>query len=405
MIISCSGGLCQTRTNRRRADGCGGRGLTGKPHAPAVLMPRGASAAGEAFELLSSMYLAERVGLRHVAAPFYTRLSRGKWVQFDGLFARADGSRLVLEAKFYRGPIGLATPGIAARINFTKELAADGIALASRRGFRRDIMRLRLPVEKVLLSWPGMQKGLAKGGAGGLLTAALDVVSPVAGGLRAASGAVLKADETDGSCVSDDGFVFAPPNVERWARRLPASPRDIDVCAPPAPKTFTGDLSIEGAWAIEDSLRGFAPASPELLVMLLRTLAAGPLRFDDIRRRTWRSGYRGRKGGLRNALKDLCVVGAAERFKTARGNFYGLVPGGPAGAAGRLERALEGWPAWIYFRRRAAGADKYRIAAALSSAFSGFHPYARSLYNPAKVAGLLALRRYFAPSDSTTRPS
>jgi len=404
MIISCSGGLCQSRTNRRTAGGCGGRGLTG-PHAPAVLMPRGASAAGEAFELLSSMYLAEKVGLRHAASPFYTRLSRGKWVQFDGLFTRADGSRLVLEAKFCRGPIGLTTPGIAARINFTKELAADGIVLASRRGFGRDIMRLRLPVEKVLLSWPGMRKGLAEARAGGLLTAALDVVNPVAGGLRAASGAVLKAGGTDEGSVSADGFVFAPPDVERWVRRLPASPRDIDVCAPPAPRTFSGGLSIETAWAIEDSLRGFAPASPELLVMLLGTLAAGPLRFDDIRRRTWRCGYRGGKGGLRNALKDLCVVGAAERFKTARGNFYGLVPGGPADAAGRLERALERWPAWIYFRRRAAGADKYRIAADLSSAFCGFYPYARSLYNPAKVAGLLALRRYFAPSDSTTRPS
>lgn len=367
-------------------------------------MPRGASAAGEAFELLSSRYLGELDGLKHTAAPFYTRLPRGKWVQFDGLFSRDDGSCLVLEAKFYNAPIGLGTPGIAPRISFAKELSATGIVLASRCGFSRDVMRLRLPIQKILLSWPGMQKGLSKK-APGLLSACLDELTPCNGGLMAASGAHLDGAGMGDLAVSADGLTFATPLLERWARRLAASPADIDLSAPRRVVRCEGTLSVEEAWAIEDSLRGFAPASPKLLADLIEVLEGGALEVDRVRRRMWRRGYRGRRGGIQDALRDLCVIGAAERFRSARGVFYGPRPG-KGGGEGKLLRALERWPAYAYFRKKASGAlEKYETAAKLSAAFARFYPYARSLYNPAKVSGLIALCRHFHGADSTVRPS
>ncbi len=370
-------------------------------------MPQGASASGQAFELLSSAYLSVHAGLSHEAAPFYTRVPRGKWVQFDGLFLRGDGARLILEAKFYHGAITQKTPGIGVRISFAKELGADGIVLTARRGFGRDLMQLKLPIEKILLTWRGMRRHLRSGGAGGFLTATLDEIALVRGGLRAASGAVLKADLSSCGVASDDGFLFVPVMMERWARRLSAAPDDIDPAALPAPVRLTGALSIEEAWAVEDSLVGFAPAAAELLVLILDELKEGPLALDDLRRRMWRRGHRGRKSALRDGLRSLSAIKTVERFRAARGVFYGIVPAAAANDVHKmLEKALQLWPAYRHFQKKAGGvADKYELARILSADFAPFFPYARSLYNPAKVAGLLTLRRYFAPSEKSTKPS
>ncbi|MHC4714674.1 MAG: hypothetical protein ACYTAN_15640, partial [Planctomycetota bacterium] len=196
-----------------------------------VVMPAGAAAGGEAFELLASRYLCRHAGLEFVASPFYKRLRGRKWVQFDGLLGRGDGARLTMEAKFHEKPVSLATPGITARIAFTKEIAAAGIILVSRSGFRRDVTRLRLPIEKVLLSWPGIRKRLLPPG-DCLLTAALDAVRLERGGFKAASGAMFAVDAVERPLRQRDGFAFLPPGIERWVRRLPASPRDLPPDSP-----------------------------------------------------------------------------------------------------------------------------------------------------------------------------
>jgi hypothetical protein len=367
-------------------------------------MPRGASAAGEAFELLASQYLSRVAALRHVAAPFYTRLDRGRWVQFDGLFARADGGRLILEAKFYDHAISLATPGVAARITFAKEAGAKAIVLCSREGFARDILRVKLPLEKVLLSWQAMHKGISRSGEP-LLTAGLDPVTPAANGFTAASGARLitgerPADETR-------GFAFLPTEVERWIRRLPASPRDINPMRPPRRFRRDGALDVLTAWTIEDSLRGFAPAAPKLLEMATDALREGPLDLISAWKALWRMGFRGRKGGLKNAFDDLCVIGLAEKFRTEKGLFYGpRFNTRRRDADGLLANAARRWPAFIYFRPFAAeDRNKHALSARISERFAGLFPYARSLYNPAKVAGLLALEAYVSSGTSSTRPS
>ncbi len=371
-------------------------------------MPAGASAAGAAFEVLSSRYLSLRVGLRHVAAPFYTRLISGKWVQFDGFFSRKDGATLVLEAKFHDRPVSLATPGIASRIVFAKGLGTSGIILTSRNGFGRDIMRLTLPVEKVLLSWKGMRKGLGAGGRG-VLTAALDEVRRVEQGFQAASGAILALGPGEGLLQESDGFAFVAPGVERWLRRLPASPRDIDLSRPPRSSQLATPLDIESAWAIEDSLSGFAPSKPQLLEWTLHTLGSEPFGVRDAWKKLWRRGYRGREGGLKNALENLRVIGVVERFRSARGIFYAKSPEFAAfkNAQAALVEAARRWPAFVYFLRRTDGLeeDKNALSARFARDFAPMHPYARSLYNPAKVAGLLALRRYVSSLTSISSPS
>jgi len=375
-------------------------------------MPGGASAAGEAFELLSSRYLCDLSGLKHVTAPFYTHLARGKWVQFDGLFSRVGGSQLALEAKFYDAEIGLGTPGIAARITFAKEAGLAGVIFASRRGFSRDIFRARLPVEKVLLSWQGMAKKLSNWSET-FLTAALDPVVPVKGGFQAATGAVLLTGEGTAVDLSGDGFAFIAAEVERWVRRLPASPTDVYLremagrrrrCRRPR----AGVLDIEDAWAIEDSLRGFAPSDPKLLELAILCLKSEPKDTFSAWRVLWRLGYRGQRGGLKNVLENLVIMGVAEKFRTAGGLFYGLREAGACrDPRESLLAALAEWPAYAYFASVANGASETPdvLAARLSAAFARFYPYARSLYNPAKVSGLLALARYASSAASTARPS
>lgn len=370
-------------------------------------MGEGASAGGEAFELLAARYLCGRVGLSFVASPFYKRLRGRKWVQFDGLVSRDGGATLGVEAKFHDKPVSLATPGIAARIAFAKELPVEGIILVSRTGFHRDIMRLRLPIEKILLSWPGMRKRLSAP-KGSLLTCALDVVTPEHGGFRSESGAFLAVADSDRLHRSRDGFVFLPSRVERWVRRLPVSTRDLSASSRARAVAGDGTLDHETAWAIEDSLRGFAPSDPVLLEKALAALRSGPLGLAEAWKALWRRGYRGKKGGLKNALENLCVIGAAEKFVGSRGLFYSVRAGsGKDKNAGRgLRFALLRWPALAYFRRVSAGMarDKNALAAHLSAAFAPLYPYARSLYNPAKVAGLIALENYLG-STSSVRPS
>ena len=371
-------------------------------------MPRGASAAGEAFEILTSRYLSFCVGLSHVKMPFYVRVRPGKWAQFDGLFSRDDGLRLALEAKFHQCPVSLATPGIAARVNFAKEMGLAGIILASRSGFARDICRLRLPIEKVLLSWRGMRKGLRVIG-GELLTAALDRVKIVRGGFEAASGAFLRAQPLSGGAGAGDGFAFTSAESERWLRRLPAS--EGDITPTPARARFRpGEpLDLKNAWAVEDSLRGFAPCSPLAMERSIDALCEGPVGLHDAWRRLWKRGYRGREGGLKNALDNLCVLGVAEKFQTSSGMLHGLVPtpGGKRDPQAVLAEAVTSWPAFVHFRKTASmgNATKSELASKLSVGFEPFHPYARSLYNPAKVSGLMALDDYVSSGSSTTRPS
>jgi len=370
-------------------------------------MPERASAAGEAFEVVCSRYLSEMSGLRHLAAPFYTHLARGRWAQFDGLFSRGDGRRLLLEAKFYSTAVSLVTPGIAARITFVKEAGADGIIISSRNGFERDIMQLKLPMEKVLLSWAGMKKRLSEKGRGPF-TACLDRVTLCKRGFVATSGVALILDGPLPLAEADDGFAFVPAEVERWLRRLPASEYDIDLAQPRRRSAARRGFCIEKAWVIEDSLRGFAPSDPRLMEAALAMLTLEPMDLAASWKTMWRRGYRGRKGGLKNALDNLCVIGATERFRTAKGLFYGLVPtAAKAGDASRaLAHALRAWPAYAFFKSE-AGLDagtKYAVAARLSDKFKPFFPYARSLYNPAKVAGLLALDSYLS-GTSMTRPS
>jgi hypothetical protein len=371
-------------------------------------MPDAASAAGEAFELLSSRYLCRVAGLRHTAAPFYTHLERGRWVQFDGLFSRRGGGRLVLEAKFHNLPVGLATPGIAARLTFAKEAGASGVILSSRCGFYRDIMRVRLPIEKVLLSWSGMRKGMAGQGRG-LLTAALDPVLADERGFAAPSGARLFLGHAFDLSAGTEGFAFLNVSAERWLRRLAVSPRDVDMTRPRARRAFAGTLDIESAWAIEDSLRGFAPCDPVLLESALSVLSRAPNDLVGAWKALWRGGYRGRRGAVKNALDNLCVIGIAEKFRSAQGLFYQLrqTRGGRSDAFEILASAIDGWPAFAYFKSRVPSdeRDKNAIAAGLSEGFAQFFPYARSLYNPAKVAGLMALGRYAGSAVSTASPS
>jgi len=372
-------------------------------------MPAAASAAGEAFELLASRYLCDFSGLAHLAAPFYARLPSGRWVQFDGVFSRSDGAELILEAKFYNAPIGLSTPGVSSRMVFAKETGASGIVLASRSGFTRDIMRLRLPIEKVLLSWHGMARGLRKWGRG-VLSAALDPLFARPHGFTAASGAALVANASLDAGVADGAFIFVPVVLERWARRLPAAPTDIYLDRPPRQNEFARTLDVVAAWTVEDSLRGFAPSDPRLLESVLGVLFKGPLDLDGAWRALWRRGYRGRSGGLKNALENLCTIGAAEKFRASRGLFYAAprVHASPRDASETLSRAVRRWPAYSYFRsvvtreNDAAALDKHVLAARLSQAFMRFYPYAHSLYNPAKVAGILALDRYLSSTSTTS---
>lgn len=380
-------------------------------------MPMGASASGAAFELLTSRYLSTHSPLEHTAAPFYTRIKRGKWVQFDGLFLRGSGAKLVLEAKFYDSALDLATPGIGPRIIFAKEMGFDGIILASKSGFGRGIMRLRLPIEKILISWRGMRKGLAEQGRGGagrarVMTAGLDEVVPVKGGFTAASGACLATGRMDSPRDTPGGIAYVEGLLEKWLRRLPASPRDIDLASPPGPPgapVIGEKLNIESAWAVEDSLAGFAPSDPALLVRSIAALQRGPLDASQAWKRLWRLDYRGKRGGLENALRNLSVIGIAEKFRTARGFFFQLKPPFDArDEAGEiLARGVLAWPAFLFFQQTVPDAtrDKYQIALRLSRAFAPLGPYARSLYNPAKVSGLLALRRYVSQRTSTLKPS
>jgi hypothetical protein len=366
---------------------------------PIVIMPEGASAAGEAFELVSSRYLCRFAGLSHLATPFYTHLERGRWVQFDGLFSRGGDEKLVLEAKCYGEPVSLATAGLAARVTFAKESGASGIIISSKAGFCADLMRINLPVEKILISWKGMRKGLAKTGAS-MLTAALDGVTAREGGFTAASGAVLHTDCTPQPSGRGDGIVFLPAAVERWLRRLPAAEGDIDAHNPPRRRCAGDVLDIQAAWTIEDSLRGFAPSRPQLLELGIRVLSDGPVTMTDAWKALWRLGYRGRIGGAKNALENLCAMRAASKFRNEKGLFYELTREGRVSknAEGLLATRVRQWPAFVYFKRVCGKdqGDKNALAAKLSAGFAPFFPYAKSLYNPAKVSGLTALDRYLA---------
>ena len=371
---------------------------------PTVIMPSSASAAGEAFELLASRYLCDVVGLEHLATPFYMHLARGRWVQFDGLFARPDGRRLVLEAKFYTEPADLATPGIAARIAFAAEAGVNGVIFCARAGFGRDLMRARTPVEKAFLSWRAMRRGLGDWGKGAL-TAALDPVFRQRRGFTAMSGASLVTSGFE-EVVTADGFLLVPVEVERWLRRLPAAPCDVSIWSPPRKAPTGAHLDTLSAWTVEDSLHGYAPTSPKLLETALAALTEGPLDMMSAWKAFWRLGYRGRRGGIKNALDNLRLIGLAEKFRTGKGLYYGPVPGRASRGDDAIPDALEKWPALTYLRAfRGVGGDKYAISERLSRGFLHLFPYARSLYNPAKVAGLLALERYFTPAASTTSPS
>lgn len=368
-----------------------------------VLMPVGASAAGEAFELLSSRYLCLHDGLEHVLAPFYARLERGRWVQFDGVFARGGADRLVLEAKFHDAPVSLATPGVAARFLYAKEAGASGVILTSRRGFTRDILGARTPIEKVFLSWRGM-RGRVGGDAEAVLTAALDPVNVVAGGFQSRTGARLHLGAGYEPELTAEGFAFLPAETERWVRRLPAATKDITLGAIHGRSRRAGSLDIERAWLVEDSLRGFAPCDPALLLNAFRSVSKGPMTLADAWKALWKGGFRGRRTAVTSALNNLVVIGVANKFRTEQGLHYEAVARDAGDAGEILCRGIEAWPGYRFLLESCPSGlqDKHAISAHLSKAFTDYYPYSRSLYNPAKVSGLLALRGYLSGTSSTS---
>ena len=390
-----------------------------------IIFPLSAPLRGKAFETLIAIHfgqtgaydiLSYSTNLRLPAAqrsrPGRARLGRkgqGSWTEFDAVLAQGK-KRFLLEAKFYKSPISLSTPGVRKKIAQAQDLLFDGLVLVNSCGFAKELLSFKTSLDLRFFSWQDLREDLLKSFSH-LATSLLDPIQMEGDSFLSKDGACLKVKELFSFKESGD-FLFVEDALERWVRRLPALVSFKKFMPPggfvyeragvelPEMPQEEGALTLAKAWEVEDTLSGFAPCRYETLRMATLALKIfGPSPAGECRAHLVRMGYKTGIAGTRDALEFLRILGFVEKVH----GLYSLNLSGQMLTRGKVfdsqifHQALKGWPPYDLFSITAAseGLSLARLLEFFRKVYHKYEPYARNLFNPAKLRGLSHLYKIF----------
>jgi len=390
-----------------------------------IIFPLSATLRGKAFETLTAIHFARtgaykilsystHLRLRSVqrsrpGRPRLDRKGQGGWTEFDAILAQGK-KRFLLEVKFYKSPISLSTPGVRKKIAQTQELLFDGLVLVNFSGFTRDLLSFESALDLRLFSWQDLREDLLKSFPQ-LATSLLDPIQMEGNSFLSENGVRLSVKEPFSFKKSGD-FLFVEDGLERWIRRLPALASYKGLMPPkgfiyergavhlPKMQGAEGGLTFAQAWEVEDALAGFAPLRYETLKMTALALKNfGAASARECRSHLVRMGYETGRAGARDALELLRRLGFVEK---AHG-VYSLNLSGQMLTRRRafdsqiFYQALKNWPPYelLCDALKSEGLYLPRLLEYFRNVYCEFEPYARNLFNPAKLRGLIHLYKNF----------
>jgi len=384
-----------------------------------IIFPTSPSERGYAFEelLLSHFRHVADVTVEHASAWLHS--ANGTWFQVDGVLTNSH--RWLLEAKFYRSPVGLAQIKPERRLEAAAALDCEELLLIALNGFRADVTAWAqaAPIRVRLISWRDF-RGEVLPSPQGTFSVLLDQMVLSAEMAHSVSPTnVQLLFETPVLARSLEGFPeFAvyPDGIERWLRRLPRfaqwqreltggqfTYRNVTETVRLWPRGDTL-LSLGEAWRIEDAFSGYAARTCKSVRETAQALKAcsgssylGAL-VKEVNAHQSSSRKTG-KAGVRDSLNALALLGLVDRQSTrGKPTFYTLTPLGWAYVRGAepddtiFARQLNEWLPFRYFRwaveTHGVPLDEASIMDWFRAQYAPYGPYARCLYNPNKVHGL-----------------
>lgn len=388
---------------------------------PHIVMPDSATAQGHAFEDLILSYY-QTSGLYTVSEwSGYFHGQSGKWWQCDGIVENNQG-RYLVEAKFFRDrPAKERDINPERRQAAAKDMDCTGLLYISLNGFASDMLDWPHDpgLEVSFLSWPDLRADLLSGLSNYSSVLLDEFEFQPNQALATAGDAALHYAHHNPAPLSPKfpEFVTVPGSLELWLRRMPRLPQqlsqisagyfyyDEEIEQVSLVPNRTTDLSLQEAWAIQDALSGYASRTYNAVratAAALSKMADGAL--DDIQIELHRQGWKTGKSGIRSSLDFLVLVGLAKKWLEGRKSRYALTPLGRAYTVGDPDDQLFGTVLqnWLPYQAVCQAIDKQGVPATkddiltyFKAQYAPYEPYARSLFNPNKVDGLVRLYKRF----------
>lgn len=386
-----------------------------------IVLPASAAGQGHAFEdLILSHYT--RSGLYKVREwSSYLHGASGQWWQCDGIVEN-DRGRYLVEAKFFRDrPASTRDMDPDRRQAAAQDLACTGLLYISLNGFTADMLDWphRPGLEPHFFTWSDIRSEVISG-SGNYASVLLDPFNLQPTQAQAAShNTSLYYDTLSFAPLSPrfPEFVVVPDSLELWLRRLPRLPQQLAQTS--AGKFFyditTGqvsliagrasNLSLQEAWAIQDSLSGYA--SRTYNAVRATAEAIGKLKdglVTDIQAGLQAMGWQTGLAGVRSSLDFLVLLGLVHKQPDGRRTRYTLTPLGRAYTVNGPDDTffvlvLKNWPPYQAVcravRDHRVPATPEAILTYFKAQYAPYEPYARSLFNPNKAEGLIRLYQQF----------
>jgi hypothetical protein len=388
---------------------------------PHIVIPTSATEQGHAFEdlILSHYHKSGRYTVREWSS--YLHGASGKWWQCDGI-VEDDQGRYLVEAKFFRDrPATVRDVNPARRQSAAQDMDCTGILYISLNGFAPDLHNWThsASLDVQFLTWTDLRDDLLADltNYASVLLDEFELTTVQAADAK--SGASLRFDAITAISRSTQfpEFVTVPNGLERWLRRMPRFPLQLAQTSAGyfwydttteqvtlVPDRVT-DLSLQEAWAVQDTISGYASRTYNAVratAQALATVDEGMI--DDVqvvlRTMDWKTG----RGGIRRALDFLVQLDMACKWLDGRRARYALLPLGRAYVAGGPDDELfaDVLKEWLPYRAVCKAVVEHGVSARadgilnyFKAQYAPYEPYARSLFNPNKADGLTRLYKRF----------
>lgn len=387
-----------------------------------IVFPNSATEQGHAFEdLILSFY--RKSGLYAVREwSGYFHGASGQWWQCDGIVENSQG-RYLVEAKFFRDrPAKMSDIDPARRQNAAQDMNCTGLLYISLNGFAPDILNWPhdSKFEVQFYSWADLRPTLLAtlSHYSSVLLDQFELLPHQALSVQHEASLYYDFLTPPQSSPQFPEFVTVPDSLELWLRRMPGLPIQLaqnstgrfhyDVFSQRVtliPDLAT-DLSLQEAWAIQDAISGYASrtynavrATAEALSKMKDGLITDIQ--SELHTKNWNTGV----SGVRSSLDFLVLIGLVRKWLDQRKARYTLTHLGKAYTMGGeanddfFAAILKNWLPYraicqaIEGRGILATADD--IITYFKAQYAPYEPYARSLFNPNKVDGLLRLYKQF----------
>jgi hypothetical protein len=377
------------------------------------IFPKTANAQGYAFEDLLHRTL-PFMGYKIVSPSGWYHFNR-KWYQLDGLVEK-DRQLWLLEAKFVQGQLTPQSVDLERRLEVMKRTNSYGMLFAT---ISPDItaleeahINLRVPLQTV--DWNQVVSAIPES-TSAYQTCTLDPLSFDEHEKKFSTeehNLYMGTSFQTTQHPSLKNVLVIPDEIELWVRRMPVLSAYRDAIAPVSfevvnrrLKPISGSkLSLAEAWQIQDELSGFSNrvlSAIEKTLLALNNIEQGDI--TEIQKALSVSATTG-ISGIRSSLANLTIWKLVQGEISEKRTIYKLSPLGRGISRNgkiyfaELKKVITDWSPYAYFKKfYEAGNYQLQLGSVIEwykGQYQPYVPYARCLFNPNKVEGLIHIYRH-----------